>query len=139
MCQLIRWGIVFLLLIPCAITDIKKRQVNIIWIGICAMVGIILWVVEARFGFHVLLYSLIGVILMGISKLSRGGIGMGDCYLMISIGLIVGWQYTLLILFYALIGTSIIGVIGLIKKKTKEIPFVPYVLIASVIVCFLYQ
>ena len=139
MYQLIKWILVFVLLIPCTITDIKKRQVNVIWILLCGMIGLILFLWEHSFYLQLFIHVLPGFILIIISKVSKGGIGMGDCYIVLAMGLIIGWNYTIFCLFIALVGSSITSIIRMIKKGKKEIAFVPYLLVSSVITCVLYQ
>lgn len=65
--------------------------------------------------------------------------GMGDAYLAILLGLILGWPYILLALLLSFSIGSIYGIILVInKKKTmkSQIPFAPFMVLGAFIVIF---
>ena len=81
--------------------------------------------------------SLIGFIIMGISILTKGGIGLGDGGLLCVMGLYVGFYKNLEIFLLALLMASICGIVLLLIKKADrktELPFVPFLTIAYIIV-----
>ena len=84
-------------------------------------------------------FSLIFLIRI-ISKpiFKREAMGMGDVYLFLYLGLFLGWRSLLYILFISSIIGALISIILLVisKSKEREIPFGPFITIASLIYLF---
>ncbi|MDQ1284251.1 MAG: leader peptidase (prepilin peptidase) / N-methyltransferase [Patescibacteria group bacterium] len=78
-----------------------------------------------------------------LSAMSREKwMGMGDAYLAILLGLILGWPQILLALFLAFAIGAIYGIIliSLKKKKMKsQIPFAPFLIAGTLIAIFFHQ
>ncbi len=83
-----------------------------------------------------LLIFLIRIISKPIFK--REAMGMGDAYLFLYLGLFLGWRSLLYILFISSIIGALISIILLVitKSKEREIPFGPFISIASLIYLF---
>lgn len=67
--------------------------------------------------------------------------GMGDAYLVVLLGLILGWPQVLLALFLAFAVGAIYGIIliALKKKKMKsQIPFAPFLILGTLAAMFFY-
>lgn len=67
--------------------------------------------------------------------------GMGDAYLVILLGLILGWPNFFLGLFLAFFLGAIYGVIALVAKKKKmksQVPFAPFLVVGTFIAMFFY-
>lgn len=77
-----------------------------------------------------------------LSSLSRERwMGMGDAYLAILLGLILGWPQILLGLFLAFAIGSLYGVILIILKKKSlksQVPFAPFLVIGTFIAVFFW-
>ncbi|MDO8240731.1 MAG: prepilin peptidase [Candidatus Moranbacteria bacterium] len=68
--------------------------------------------------------------------------GMGDAYLVILLGLILGWPNILLALMLAFSLGAIFGIILIAlkqKKMSSQIPFAPFLVLGSLIAMFWYQ
>lgn len=78
--------------------------------------------------------------LVAISK--EKWMGMGDAYLVILLGLILGWPNILLALMSAFSLGAIFGIIMIIakqKKMSSQIPFAPFLVIGTFIAMFWYS
>lgn len=77
-----------------------------------------------------------------LSSLSRERwMGMGDAYLAILLGLVLGWPQILLGLFLAFAIGSIYGIILIILKKKSmksQVPFAPFLVVGTLISIFFY-
>lgn len=68
--------------------------------------------------------------------------GMGDAYLAIFLGLILGWPEILLALFFSFLTGSIYGIISIAagrKKMKSQVPFAPFMIIGTYIALFWYE
>lgn len=78
-------------------------------------------------------------LLVAISK--EKWMGMGDAYLVILLGLILGWPQILLGLMLAFTLGALFGVVLIILKKknmSSQIPFAPFLVLGSLIALFWY-
>lgn len=67
--------------------------------------------------------------------------GMGDAYLVIFLGLIVGWPNILLSLFAAFFLGAVAGIILILCKKKKmgsQLPFAPFLVLGTILTIFWY-
>jgi leader peptidase (prepilin peptidase)/N-methyltransferase len=67
--------------------------------------------------------------------------GMGDVYLVILLGLLVGWPEILLALFLAFATGAIYGIIAIVLKKKKmksQVPFAPFLILGTFVTLFFY-
>lgn len=68
--------------------------------------------------------------------------GMGDAYLVILLGLIVGWPQILLALFLAFAIGAVYGIILIVlqkKKMNSQLPFAPFLILGTFLTLFLYS
>lgn len=83
------------------------------------------------------------IFFFALSFLSREKwMGMGDAYLVILLGLILGWPEILLGIFLAFSTGAIYGIILIsLKKKTmgSQVPFAPFLILGSLIALLYYQ
>lgn len=125
--------IVLIVLIICTISDIRSREINITIL----IPGLILLLIMGGKVYFAGVTP--GVIILIISKLISG-IGEGDAYLFIFVGVMVGLDWVLDIVFISFI---VSGVYALIMKATKKYgndysyAFVPFVLTGFVMSCLL--
>ncbi|GBE17244.1 type 4 prepilin-like proteins leader peptide-processing enzyme [bacterium BMS3Abin15] len=79
-------------------------------------------------------------ILVSVSR--EKWMGMGDAYLALLIGLVLGWPKILFALMIAFTVGAIVGIILIsVKKKTmkSQIPFAPFMVIGAVVTIFILQ
>lgn len=129
-------GIAFGILGICAIFDIKKKEIPVVFvfIGIFTALGFDIWqmwngkisITEMGFSF------LPGIIFLFISFYTKEKIGYGDGLLLIMSGLYVGFYQCLLTVCISLVFTSVFALILLVLHKAgknSEIPFAPFLAI----------
>lgn len=127
------------ILILISVTDIINKEVPLDLISVSVIIGVLMFffnpnisVREAVIGF----LGLGGVLIM-LSRLTRGAFGMGDSLVISVLGLFLGWQICLIILLYSFVISGLVGLVLMIFKyvnRKSTLPFVPFVLIAFLIV-----
>lgn len=110
--------------------DIKKQEVSVLLLLIYGIAGMVLFVVDKRVSCLSLIGGVaIGVVLIGISRITRGGIGLGDggmvCITGIYLGACKNVELLLMALIYAAAWSVALIVLKKAKRKTR-IPFVPF-------------
>ncbi len=110
----------------------------------------VLWITATWFtggdAWRGLLTALVGMVvtggmvwavrIVGSLALQREAMGFGDVTLMMMIGAFVGWQAGLLVFFLAPFAAVLIAVAQLILKRDDEIPYGPYLCLATAgVVC----
>lgn len=122
------------LLVPCAAEDIRKKEVNVIYILLLGVVGGILHLISPNCSMSSILLGLLpGAAMMALSCFTRGSIGMGDGILLVVTGVYLGGSKNLRLLLTALLLAALWALVLLVlkKKKRKErIAFVPFLLAA---------
>lgn len=81
-----------------------------------------------------------GGLLTGVSKVTKGGVGMGDAYVFAVICLMVGWKLTAAILLFALLLSGFIGIMLFMFKKVNRkttVPFMPFVMIVTLLMVWI--
>lgn len=107
----------------------------VIWVGVNG-VGFTTWLINLGLG----MLPITGV--YGLLYLASNGrwIGLGDVKLGVAIGCLVPWWAGIVVLFLSNLISTLVSVPGLIKHKIKgstEIPFGPYLIIATFVVFLL--
>lgn len=110
--------------------DIRKKMVSGIVLLIFAIIGWIFYFALNPMNILVLAGGMgIGVIVVLISKITDGQIGMGDGGLLCVTGIYMGLYKNLELFFGGLLLASLWGIFLLVTKRGKrktEIPFVPF-------------
>lgn len=93
---------------------------------------------------EIVLGILIGAVLLAVSKVTGGAVGMGDGLLFTITGLYFGFQKNLILLLGSLVLCSIWGIGSLAIKRTgwlegkkTEVPFLPFVLPVGIWITFI--
>ena len=133
MYQIWDW-VIFLLLAVCSIWDMKKREIPLLLCGLMAFFAIGASISSPRAGGGDILAGVaIGVVFLGISKISKEAIGYGDSLLLLVLGIYLGGKLLLFLLLYASVGAGISALFLLWKKgwsKKAGIAFVPFLMLA---------
>lgn len=134
--------VLFIYLFIMMIWDLKRREISL---GITAIVAVILTArqLSAVFAGQVSLFLgfsgvLIGIVLMAVSIVSRGQIGVGDGILFVVSGMLLGLYENIVLLFLSLITASFVGVGLLILRKGSrkdKLPFAPFVFAGYGVIC----
>lgn len=128
----IRFAFVLIVLVIEAITDFKKKEVNIVFpVFLAAAATVMLFFTKDISLINSIIGIAEGVLLILISLLTKGEIGMGDGILLAACGLMLGGKDNLIMFFFACFSSAIVSaLIMLIKKADKKtkIPFVPFMI-----------
>lgn len=114
----------------CTWTDIKRKEISIVYLLVFGLAGMVcvlfrsqMHILEAFAGMG------LGLVLMGISKITKGGIGLGDGGVLCVTGLYLGFGENLEIFFmgllFAALASTYLIVVKKIGRKT-QIPFIPF-------------
>lgn len=132
MCKIADW-IIFVLLGMCSMSDARKKTIPAVLLIVFSVVvgGFVLFdnAVDVKFrvgGF------LMGILFLLISKCSKEAIGYGDSWLILLLGIYLGYLHALEVLFGASLLAGIVSVFFLWKrgwKKKATLPFVPFLTI----------
>lgn len=135
--ELWQWLILFLIMLPAVISDIRRQSVHMIPVLFGTAVGIVASFFVDGCGFSNILYGLlIGAFLLFAAALLKGNIGIGDGFVCMFVGSVIGWKLTLMSILFAFIGAAIICLVLLMLRKVSRhtrIPLVPF--IASGVLC----
>jgi len=128
----LRFVFVLTVLIIEAVTDFKKKEVNIIFPILLAAAAVVMLFFSKDIS---LINAIIGIaeglLLIMISVLTKGQIGMGDGILLAACGLMLGGRDNLIMFFFACLSSAVVSaLIMIIKKADKKtkIPFVPFMI-----------
>ena len=137
----LRFVFVLIVLIIEAVTDFKKKEVNIIFPILLAAAAVVMLFFSKDIS---LINAIIGIaeglLLILISVLTKGQIGMGDGILLAACGLMLGGRDNLIMFFFACLSSAVVSaLIMIIKKADKKtkIPFVPFMIPGFLIMVFL--
>ena len=130
--------ITFLVLVKCAYDDIKTRYVNLSILGIGLIFAIIISIVCKE---NICIKSVVtgiipGLLLLAISHIFKG-IGEGDAFVFIFIGIMCGYYDVIKIIFFSFTTSFIYALFLLTIKRVGKhysYPFVPFIL-SGFIIC----
>lgn len=134
MAQSILTGAVLLI---CAYTDIRKREIYKNVIGVHLAAALLLHLITEKGAFLAAAAgALPGVLCLAVSFLTGQEIGYGDAFLIMSCGFSLGLYKGMIILYAAFlcVGLWALGMVlsGKGKRKT-EIPFAPFMLAGAIL------
>ena len=124
-------------LIALSISDLEDQTVPV-WLLISYIMAGVLYLSLFRRAEPVpyLYGAAVGMISMGVSKITREQIGIGDSYLFIGLGVWLGMDTLLNIIFYSCFAVLVIGGIRVLFKKATwkaKYPFIPFVLVGHMV------
>lgn len=128
--QDIRYGFAAIFLLIESIYDLKSKKISIPILVIFIIPSFLLALYIEKTNFLTLVIgAFIGLGVLGLSFLTKEGIGYGDAIILIGTGLVLGWRINLIMLFTGLFLSSVISIVLLIKKMDRKmtIPFVPFI------------
>lgn len=112
--------------------DIRKREISLVITGVFGFLGIMTALYNRSVTVTYFVPLLIGGCFLGVSAVSGNQIGAGDGLLLIALGTVLEMEEYFRTLCLALFGcgTCALILLGILKKrKTTELPFVPFVLL----------
>lgn len=124
----------------CSLEDVKYRRLTVIYILMFGIVGVILHMFAPVCSIYSILWGmLLGIVLILISVVTRGSLGMGDGILLVVTGVYLGGYGNLQLFLYGLLLSALcsLGLLLLKRKKRKdEIAFVPFLLLSYFFLLF---
>ena len=124
-----------------AMDDLKTKQVRVIEIIVFGILGIAINIIYKPHSLISVLGGVgIGLLTILFSYISKEKIGMGDAYIITVTGLYLGFIDTAVLLWLSSLLAAVTGLV-LIRKydnSKMEIPFVPFLLIAYIIMYLIH-
>ena len=128
----VRFVLVFIVLVIEAVKDFRKKEVNIPVLGILVAAAIVMIFLEKDISVLNAIIGLAeGLLLILVSVMTKGQIGMGDGLLLAACGLMLGGKDNMVMFFFACLSSAIVSVLIMIIKKADKkttIPFVPFMI-----------
>lgn len=117
--------------------DIRTKELPVFYLVLSGILGGAIYIWSHPFsGWNLLGGIAVGGFLLLCSLISRESIGKGDGYLFCITGTFLGFQENLVLLIFSLLMCAAGAIIFLIVKRCRrgdQIPFVPFVLAADVL------
>lgn len=116
-----------------AVEDIRKKRISVRYLWIFGAAGIVINLFQRSISVpDMLLGAAVGAALVAVSLLTRGSIGLGDGFLLMTAGVFLGGSSVLELLFISLLYAALVS-LGMLAfrswKRKREIPFVPFLLL----------
>lgn len=133
------YSILIILLITIAWIDLKTKKIPNILVIIGGVLGLISMLINSDV---TILDSTVGAIiissiLIAISLITKGAIGMGDAKIFFFIGLFLGFWTSISVFTLSILVSGLISLVllmfGVVKRKTT-IPFAPFIFISAFLV-----
>lgn len=133
------WLIVFLTV--CTVFDIKTRTLPV-WFMILGNVAAVVFRILNWRQENVLWLGgiVIGIVFLLLSKWTKEGLGYGDSWMILILGISLGFRDMLILLSIALICSGLLAVILLARggwSKKISFPFIPFLMVGYVGVLYL--
>ena len=115
--------------------DLRTREVSLFTICIFGLVGVIRACFLGNIGMEWIGTISLGGILLGLSIVSKGAVGMGDGFLLLALGTVLSFRELLWAFLTGLLCCSLCGILLLllpVRKKKVELPFVPFLLVGYI-------
>lgn len=114
------------------IRDLRRREISPVSCAILIICGVFLQLCRHELSWgSVLTGAMVGIVLLGLSWLSKESIGYGDGLVMTSIGVLFGGAKTIQLFCYALFICGLFSAgVFLLKKagRKSRIPFIPFLI-----------
>ncbi len=126
-------------LLPIAITDFRTKLIpnKLLALGIALGFFTAIFSEEISILNVLMSFAVCGGIMMAISLLTKGALGMGDAKLFACIGIFLGIQMTLGVIFLSAILSGLVGLFLLVFKKVDgktTIPFAPFIAVCTIFI-----
>lgn len=132
MLQLVSECMLLLGLAFASFEDIHTGRISLLTLIILMPAGLVLQLIDGKYElYELLLGSCLGGILLIISLLSKGSLGIGDSLIFVVSGVFLGLCNNLILLLISLGISAVASIILMITLKLKgksRIPFLPFIL-----------
>lgn len=118
----------------CSLEDVKQKKLTVLYILMFGVGGVFLHLVAPVCSIYSMLWGmLLGLMLILVSIVTRGSVGLGDGILLVVTGVYLGGSKNLELFMMGLLLAALwsLGLVIVKKKRGKEqIAFVPFLLIS---------
>ena len=116
-----------------SVHDIQKREIEPVSAALTAETGVVYILEGCRSDglFSVMAAMIPGILVLALALISRGGLGLGDAWIVLIMGLFLKTEKLMMILILSSFGSFLYAAgMSLHHKKTAgdEMPFIPFVL-----------
>jgi leader peptidase (prepilin peptidase)/N-methyltransferase len=131
--NIISYLVVFAILSIASIIDIKERRIpdKLIIAGVVIGLGLTLYNPEHGFLDGLMGGMTAGLVLLLISHITKGGLGLGDVKLFLCMGIYLGLESTASAMLIAALLSGLFSLVLICishENKKREIPFAPFIL-----------
>ena len=142
----------FSLLIICSYTDLRERGISLVLLAAFSISCVVLLVSVSIFGdrwaflkstvgyepspVNILAGLIPGLILLAVNRITKGAVGLGDVYVILLLGVMLGFEKTFTILFLSMVMTALFGLACMAlgnRNRKDSLPYMPFVLAALVV------
>lgn len=120
-----------------AFDDYRTKHIKLMELIIFAVIGICFDIVYTKYALASILGGVgVGVAMYIFSIMSKEKIGKGDALLVMVTGLYLGFMNTVVLVWLSSVLAALVGLVLIRKydnKTDKEMPFVPFILLAYLI------
>lgn len=132
-----------LLLTLYTVQDIKQKKINLRF----ALLLIPFLIAQIVFNADIAVLDrlggvVLGTVFLGVSRITKEKIGIGDGWVILLLGAVLGGGQSIQIIFYSflcLMAAAMILVIFFHVSKNKTVPFIPFLLCGFLFCCFFNQ
>ena len=133
---LIRFVLVLFLLYIMTREDLKDRELTLRWIVIFALAGFAFELLsDSRDIAGMLSGAGIGAVMVALSAITSGGIGLGDGLVVIAVGFTLGFSATFAVVMTSFLAAALYALfLTVVKKKSKKTryPYMPFLFFSYV-------
>ncbi len=133
MCQIENW-VILLLFVMCSVSDFKKKTMPLVLLVVLSIVVIGFAMFGDSVGVRLRVGgAILGMLFLLISKCTREAIGYGDSWLILLLGIQLGYLEAIGVLFVASLLAGMASLFLLWKcnwKRYTSLPFVPFLSIS---------
>lgn len=141
------WIIGLLLLIICSYTDLRERGISLVLLAasliscVSLMICVEIYGKKSEIMAHWLVYEpdrvkllcalIPGTALLILCRVTGEAIGMGDVYVMLILGIMLGFSNTVVLLFVSMLITAVFGLCYMVvtgKSRKETLPYIPFLL-----------
>lgn len=117
--------------------DIRQKQITVTITLFSGILGVLLHLFFQNKSIYEMLAGMLpGIFILGVSFLTRGGIGVGDGMVFMLTGLYLGLAENLLLMLFSFLLAAAAGLFLLAAQREgrkERLPFVPFLLLAYVL------
>jgi leader peptidase (prepilin peptidase)/N-methyltransferase len=127
-------------LLGLAVVDILYKRIPVLVVGLLILLASIGVFTTGSFDWVLTLGGgAVGLVFVGVSKITKEGIGYGDSLLILALGIYLGFWEVMVLIMLAFFLSAIFAVfVAIIKKKGRKatFPMVPFIAFSYVVMMF---